>query len=503
MSNFQFTNEIRELQSELITEINMTERTNKNTIEALRTFLNRLKELDKLSQKKISLIFVGEKGVGKTTIICRLLNLVYKRKKSKPNGSEFEILEDILQTGSGSTTISQVRIRGVNGQSFIEISPYSANDTLDYIEAFAKYAFSKVHKLPDEVSTLIELPPEIERACRNITKLKVISKGDSRTDLAVELAGKFKREDYKLFLNNVIERSNLDKRTKTVLLFDNDKNVAEIDWLKNTFKEINLVSDDYLPLPREIVIHLGKEIFDFEELPFVNEIIDTRGLDQTKNNDRRDISGFFTSESDNLIVVTDNFVGAPSLTIINLLSTFIYDDKSDIVDKVILMFNFSDNEPNQVIDSDGEVPSEIDGIHSKKDSIILGLSQNEIPFREENILFYNPLRFLNNEKRMVITEDDLEDYSTTEEAKLEKNKIIHFERKVILNKIKNIITQKKISVEQEISKIKKDFYKIKNMSEQDIFTIQVSQLESELQKKNVGDSFNLLKEKMVFFTKTI
>lgn len=485
---------LNNLEIEIAKEISNTENTNNTTIRALEKFKERIEQINKNNPEKVSLIFIGEKGVGKTTLICRLLNLVYKKKKRKPNGKEFEIFEDILQTGSGATTIAQVSIRGTSDPSYIEIKPYPRDVIKEYLESFAKYIFLKVHDSVSGNDSNVDLPIEIERACRNITQLKIVREGESRTDNAILLANSFLESEYKLFLYEIFKRSNLDYRTQTTFKFKDTDNIKEIDWLRKSFRDINLVASESIPLPKEIIIYLGHDIFDFNELDFVDQIVDTRGLDSFKNNDRRDIINAFRKESNDLIIITDQFK-APSVSILNLLSTYIYDKNTDLLNRVLLLINFRDNEPNQLIDCEGEVNNEETGIDVRRNQILMKLNENEIPFKEGNIVFYNPLRFLDNEKRLLITADDIEDYG--EEASKGKMEIISVERTQVINQIRNISLYGRTLIEEEIKKIEADFDKLKKMHNSgNHVKIQINSLLSDLNNNNIRIS---VKEKMVFF----
>lgn len=498
MNEYILRQDLIDLQSELIKEISKTEKNNEMKTQALTKYAERIKFIRSQRSNKKSLVFIGEKGKGKTTSICRLLNLVQKRKKKKSNGKEIEVLEDILQTGSGATTISQVVIKGSKSRSYVEITPFPKDTIEHYLEAFSRHYFLKIHESIDELGPAVELPVEIERACRNITQLKVNREGDLKTDSVIQLVKQYAQSEYTLFLEEIMRRSNLEKRNQTIFHYDESDSKGEVEWLKKTFQEINLVSMPAIPLPKEITIHLGKEIFDFDELEFVDQIVDTRGLDSVSNNDRRDIYDAFRSNSEDIIFIVDDFK-APNIAIINLLNTYIYDKHSDLIDRVILLVNFRENEPDQLVDCDGVVSNEAIGIDVRTSQILMKLYENQIPFKQENILFYNPLRFLDTDKRLSITAEDLEDYEGLEEAKNGKMEIRNLERLDVIGKIRGVVNLQKQIIEEEILEISSNFIKLKKAHENEEYAkIQVGNLVSELRSKNHHFS---LKERIVFFYK--
>ncbi|WP_391572735.1 hypothetical protein [Cohnella sp.] len=498
MSEYMVRQDLINLQSELIEEINKTEKNNEMKINALTNYVERVKYLRGQKSNKKSLVFIGEKGKGKTTTICRLLGLVHNRKKKKANGKEVEVIEDILQTGSGATTISQVVVRGNRGKSYIEIIPFPKDTIEHYLEAFSRHYFFKIHESIDELDPAVELPVEIERACRNITQLKVIRDGDLKIDSVVELVKQYTQSEYQLFIDDIMRRSGLEKRNQTFFHYDEADSKAEVDWLKKTFQEINLVSIPVVPLPKEIIIHLGKEIFDFEDLEFVDQIVDTRGLDSISNNDRKDVYDTFRSNTDNIIFIVDDFK-APNIAIINLLNTHIFDKHSELIDRVMLLVNFRENEPDQLVDCDGVVANEGIGIDVRTNQILMKLHENQIPFKQENILFYNPLRFLDTDKRLSISAEDLEDYGTFEDAKKRKLEIRNIEKLEIINKIKDAVYLQKQIIEEEILRISNNFTKLKKSYENGEYAkIKIGNLLTEIQRKEHGFS---LKEKIIFFYK--
>ena len=232
----------------LLTDIELLENEIKNEIEKSNT-QNTLstntyeKMLDKIVSLKnnactdFSLVFIGEKGVGKTTSICRFLNLVHPVQK-KRKGKDIEVIEEILQTGSGATTICDIEISpSTTGKTFITIEEISDQDLLDYLNSFAEYIFTRAHKKNDlisEVEESVPLPPEIERACRNMTNLKEIKEFETRIDQGIELAKRFADNQLGLFVDEVFSRVNLERRTQKIFSADFYlTNKDEMLWIKD------------------------------------------------------------------------------------------------------------------------------------------------------------------------------------------------------------------------------------------------------------------------------
>ena len=470
MSIDTYLEDIELIKNEILKE---KEKNNVQNTLSITTYNKMLEKIDLLMNNAFtdfSLVFIGEKGVGKTTNICRFLNLVQTVSK-KRKGKEIEVIEEILQTGSGATTICDIEIApSPTGRTFIEIEEISTQDVYDYLRSFAEYIFVRAQRSNDstvELEDSVPLPPEIERACRNMTKLKETKENEIRIDHGIELAKRYDDNEFTLFLDAIFSRANINKRTQTT--FTNVNNITKKEekiWIKTIFKDLNLGKIEVAPLPKVIKIYLSDGIFNFGNLPNINRIVDTRGLDASANSDRKDLYKIFREEANNIIILIDKFA-APSLSMIDLLNTYAYDEHLNLIDRLIYLVNFRNNEPNLVVGVDGTVDDEIEGIEIRRNQIFRKFSENKIPFNENNIIFYNPLRFLDSEKRLEITFEDFEDYGSKEEAKRFKNDIIEDERKYIIQQISDIILSVIDKYNNEVKNIKINLEKLKYSHEND------------------------------------
>ncbi|MEI4831808.1 hypothetical protein WAX78_20485 [Bacillus sp. FJAT-53711] len=429
--------------------------------------LEKIQLLKNNSNLDFSLVFIGEKGVGKTTNICRVLNLVHMATKKRKTRN-IKVVEEILQTGSGATTICDIEIAPSQiGRTFINIEEVNEQDLFDYLRSFAEYIFMKAHKNINEFDDSVPLPPEIERACRNMTNLRETRDNEIRIDHGIELARKFAENELGLFIDEVITRANLERRSQKHFEFGNDLfEKDELLWIKGIFKNLNLGKIDVAPLPKIIKIHLSKEVFNFDDLPFINRIVDTRGLDSSANSDRKDLFKILREEPNNIVILIDKFA-APSLSMIDLLNTYAYDETLNLIDRLIFLVNFRNNEPNLVVGVDGSVEDEVEGIEIRRKQIIRKFTENRIPFNENNIMFYNPLRFLDSEKKLEITMDDLEDYGGKVEAEKYKNEIIQDERREVIKRINAIVLNVIKKYDKEVEEIKDNLQKLKYSHEND------------------------------------
>ncbi|MFR5265209.1 hypothetical protein [Clostridium sp.] len=396
--------------------------------------LSRIKDeinfIDRKLNKKCSLVFLAEKGAGKTTIIDYLLDLNYEKEKiNEKTGKKIKVMEEVLETGSGATTLSEVEIiQSDFYRSSIEIIPYPKEDTIELLDSFAKIHFGNFHKIDEFIE--ISLPTELNRGCRNLTNLKENKK--EKTDAASILASKYSVDNFKEFRTDVLRRANLENRNK--LIYNYDGNINEKEWIKKIFRKINLVHLSESPIPMKIIIKLNKDIFDFSTLKRIDRIIDTRGLEAHSITDRLDIKNLFRKKDDNsLIVLVDKF-NSPSKSIIDLIDHYIYDKNLDILDRTSYIVNFRDGEAENVLCSDGKAENIEIGISEKLAQLKQIFNENKLNFNLSNIIYANPRMFLKDDGRISIDDDDYDLYGDSRQEIIIAKKDIRNKHKFNFNK---------------------------------------------------------------------
>ncbi len=88
---------------------NVYEHLRKKSLESKRLRLTKIKEL--FAIEKYNIVFIGTIGIGKTTAICHLFNLIGEFEKEieiNKTKKNIKVIEPLLSTGSGRTTISEV-----------------------------------------------------------------------------------------------------------------------------------------------------------------------------------------------------------------------------------------------------------------------------------------------------------------------------------------------------------------------------------------------------------
>lgn len=451
----------------LINEIEEYTRKYPDSANELRGYSEQFLELQQRLTQEKSLVFIAEKGVGKTTLINFILGLNYKTEKLVRKKKR-KVEDEVLETGSGATTTSDVEIiQSKDGVNHIIINPYSLNEMEFILTNFCKNIFEEVHHI--NLSTE-ELPPELKRACINMTGLKEEFREintDSgtqkiRVDLAKELATSYSCNDYKLFEQEVFKKANLNQRTK--VNYTKGISSASIDeekvWIKKMFRDLNLVKLQEAPLPKKIIVQLSQEVFDFSLLSGISKIIDTRGLEAGSVTDRIDIKDYFKSEGNHFLFLVDEFKKT-SPALIQLLNQYVYDKDFEVVNRLGYIVNFKEGEPERVISYDGECEDESVGILHKRNDLLQIFKDNQVYIEDNQIIYTNPKRSLDLDGSINISRDDEEERGSYEDALLFKQQRIK-ERENLLEAISKIVKDYQSLNEQKLLELESKFQQFKD-----------------------------------------
>ena len=254
--------------------------------------------------------YVGDVGVGKTTLLCTQSGLVLSEGEHRTGGRRI-----VLETGGGGTTVCEVHLH--RGPMFaIRVEPEDDSAIYRLVGEFCAGVWHRVH---DSAATSEggsqekkEVSREIERALRNLADLQSSRKKGPdgkplRVDPARDLADKFENLD--AFQAAVCERLQLSRRTLREEIFQLDGREAGMAWLKETFERINNGRHPDFGLPRRVDITVPFAPLDMDGLDV--EIVDTRGVDGTAI--RPDLQACVDDERA-LTVLCSRFNSAPDVS---------------------------------------------------------------------------------------------------------------------------------------------------------------------------------------------
>lgn len=326
----------------------------KNDYQQAVSFLNQ--------SKRVS--FIGDVGKGKTTAICKAFDLVNPNDKS----------DLLLSHSSGRTTICEVEIIPNSNNIKIEVIPYETTEVMHLLKDYSINIFNKAHPVANEdlvsanaINEGFALSSEVEKALRNMLGLNGSSVNERQRMIQndVKFASAFNDRDEML---RVMEgRLELHKRIDTVLDFPLQKSKSSFEWIKDTFKSINLGKLATVTLPRKVLIYTTDNLANYN-------IVDTKGLDGTTN--RRDINQCLESNV-TLNVICSSFNDAPDQSMRKIVEQMINGGLTEqLYTKTILLIIDKDKASSSVADDDGELVGDKNyGRYIRIDQVLSDLEQ--------------------------------------------------------------------------------------------------------------------------------
>lgn len=236
----------------------------RSDLERATSFLTRLRH---------NVAFIGDMGVGKSTAISFLFDLLVPAKSG-----ERSINRPVLETGAGGTTICEVHI-GSGPEFGITVIPMESAELTGLVSDFCAVKWVTVRKEQSESSETPRVGREVERAIRNMSgfvRRRVTSDGKtSYQDPILNLVGDCEGEDD--LRARILEKMDLRRRTNTEVWYSSGMGKHPLEWLRETYRAINNGRMRDVPLPKSIrlsVPHFGRTFGEFEIT-----VIDTKGVD--------------------------------------------------------------------------------------------------------------------------------------------------------------------------------------------------------------------------------
>lgn len=406
-------------------------------VDELNSMKEKLEEAEcLLINDKVNIVFIGEKGIGKTTSLCHFFNLTTSKKPTSKvrdalgNNEELIRMDELLTTGSGGTTLSEVIIVP-DSKTYIEIEKMDDEKVVNMIELFCESIWNDNYSSGEIIDEKFVFPEEYSRGLKNLIGLKE----EDLTQLCLE------SKSLAELKNTVLNLVNIENRDFKSAYCDEKMNLEQKrDFVKNTFSEINRVSRKDMSIPKTITIHIDGEMLESSIIGNVSRITDTRGLDSRGWEGREDIDNYLNKNKDTICIFVGGFNNPVTYPTAELVKNSL-GDKSHL----ILLVNWKMGEPDNLQGQDGAVEDEQEGIRLKKK--VAWNSLKNFGLKEDNILFYNP--FCNRIKPKIFNKSELLTYQNN------KNQFFDIIESVKINKRKKVINA--------IEAIDKDFaYLVQN-----------------------------------------
>ena len=241
--------------------------------------------VEKLLKRTCSVAFIGKIGVGKTSAICHIADLVVTGPGSpRPR--------PVLDVGAGRTTLCEVHVR--LGPTSIVIDPCTDEEIRAHVADFADKVLGATKGDGDEGAAQNSqiMSREVERVIRNMADLRRLRRtdGDQPLDPARKLAqqviaeerarGRSDRDVALRLQYEVLTRMRLGSRQRRELRWDEGAGADRLQWLRSEFHRINYGRNPEFSIPKRVYVSVdGPLIADTGDVEV--RIVDTKGIDET------------------------------------------------------------------------------------------------------------------------------------------------------------------------------------------------------------------------------
>jgi transcriptional regulator with XRE-family HTH domain len=228
------------------------------------TFLTRLNH---------NVAFVGDMGVGKSTAISFIFDLLVPLSLA-----EKAINRPVLETGAGGTTICEVHVKA--GPEFgISLLPMTDAEMRELVSDFCAAKWTIHTSEQRDATDGIGVSREAERAIRNMSglsrKRETVDGKTIYNDPVIELVKS--SSDELEFRTRILSLMNLEERSQRELWYDSATRKHPMEWVTETFKAVNNGRLRDVGLPKSIDLLIPTFGRTFGELEIT--VVDTKGVD--------------------------------------------------------------------------------------------------------------------------------------------------------------------------------------------------------------------------------
>ncbi len=291
-----------------------------------------------LGQTDHAMAWIGTVGVGKTTALSNLTNLMIPGKNDIP--------QPVFPATGGRTTTSEVVIRIAPAYG-IAVEAKSEDETRLLVGELVRAAVEN----KGGIST------ELDRAIRNMADLrKQKNPADIRNQIdpigeMIKSAGGVQDD----VVEEIIDRMRLSERTETQLILS-ETNEDGLKWLSKNITAINYGQDPRFSIPQRVTVFVPESAV--RRSPYDLSIIDTKGMHVTT--ERSDLQAL-TNDPRTLTVLCCGFNDAPGADPMKLMKG-IAELGSDAIERrrVVLLVLPQGDQAMKVIDDAGEPPESVE-----------------------------------------------------------------------------------------------------------------------------------------------
>lgn len=296
-------------------------------------------EVDFIRHMEHGIAFIGEIGVGKTTALSFVTNLITNNKD--------EEAKSIFPTGSGRTTVCEVAIK-IAPAFGIAVDCLSEDQIRRLVtDLVSGLKFGK-NGLPSELERVIRSMADLRRV---IVRAKKPSEKPTTVDHLKNLIDKF--DDVDAVIGEVMARMKLETRTETQMILSRDTE-GSMEWLSSNISKINYGQHPKFSVPHRITVLLPLEAL--RETPFLISVIDTKGVEGTTQ--RPDLMAQI-EDPRTVTVLCCKFSDAPGGVPLSIIRETL-DSGSDalVAERLCLLVLPRNDEALKIVNDAGDTPSD-------------------------------------------------------------------------------------------------------------------------------------------------
>lgn len=238
-----------------------------------------------LKKREVKFAFIGAAGIGKTSAISKLTNLI------DSSG------EPLLQVASGKTTVCTVEIKSAD-KTYIEVDPVPLGQLMDYIDLYVDMYFPESSSIKESMLSSEQLKYIRKMASLESYPQKKADGSKGMIDKASKLIEKtnMTKSEFKEFVisaidpksrtKTVVEQEGLEHLERELKDVKKKRNVTLKDiedlWIKKSFRMVNTGTNKQIPMPQKITLYTDR-LHDLKEgVGDVDSVsvFDTKGLDE-------------------------------------------------------------------------------------------------------------------------------------------------------------------------------------------------------------------------------
>lgn len=294
-------------------------------------------EVDFIRHTEHGIAFIGEIGVGKTTALSFVTNLLV------PDGDK---KTSVFPTGSGRMTVCEVAIKIAPAYGI-------AVDSMD--EEEVRLLVSDL--VNGVASGKGGLPSELDRVIRNMADVRRVTVRSRKTgekpttidhlkDLIDHLG------DIDAVIAEVVAKMKLETRTGTQIILSKETDDS-MEWLSKNISRINYGQHPEFSVPQRITVLLPLDAL--RETPYALSVIDTKGVEGTTQ--RADLMARIEDER-TVTVLCCSFADAPGNVPLSIMRDAV-DAGTDAIEgnRICLLALPRNDEALKIVDDTGNRPS--------------------------------------------------------------------------------------------------------------------------------------------------